>query len=247
MDYSTSGFPIHHQLPELAQIHVHQVGDAIQPSHPLSSPSPAFNLCQHQGLFKWYSSSHNVAKILEHQLEYKLSNEYLGLISFRMDWFDLLAVQGTLKSLLQHHSSKASILWCSAPFPLVVNPRNCLESAYLQICVPPNKICGSQLTFHPEYLPFHYSSVDCNNALFPCPLSGSFVVPPTKPFSSVTQLCPILCNPMDCSKPDFPVHHQLLEFSQTHVHPVGNVIQSPHPLFSPSLLAFNFSQHHGFF
>ena len=164
-----------------------------------------------------------------------------------MDWLDLLAVQGILRSLLQRHTSKASILWCSAPFPLVVNPRNCLESAYLQICVPPNKICGSQLTFHPEYLPFHYSSVDCNNALFPCPLSGSFVVPPTKPFSSVTQLCPILCNPMDCSKPDFPVHHQLLEFSQTHVHRVDDAIQPSPPLSSPSFPAFNLSHHQSLF
>ena len=161
-----------------------------------------------------------------------------------MDWFDLLAVQGTLKSLLQYHSSKASILWHSGPFPLDVNPRNSLESAYLQISVPPNKICGSQLTFHPEYLPSHYSSVDCNNPLFPCPLSGSFVVPPSKPFSSVTQLCPILCDPMDCSKPGFPVHHQLLELFQTHVHRVDAIQPSP-PLLSPSFPAFNLSHHQG--
>ena len=165
-----------------------------------------------------------------------------------MDWFDLLAVQGTLKSLLQYHSSKASILWHSGPFPLDVNPRNSLESAYLQISVPPNKICGSQLTFHPEYLPSHYSSVDCNNPLFPCPLSGSFVVPPSKPFSSVTQLCPNLCDPMDCSKPGFPVHHQLLELFQTHVHRVDPAISSSVvPFFSclqsfPSSGSFPMSQ-----
>ena len=70
MDCSTPGFPVHHQLPELVQTHVHRVGDAIQPSHPLSSPSPpAFNLSQHQGLFQWVSSSHQVAKILEFQLQ----------------------------------------------------------------------------------------------------------------------------------------------------------------------------------
>ena len=89
-----------------------------QPSHPLSSPSPpAFSLAQHQGLFKWVSSSHQVAKVLEY-FSFNISpcNEYSGLISFRMDWLDLLAVQGTLKSLLQHHSSNASILWCSAFF-----------------------------------------------------------------------------------------------------------------------------------
>ena len=72
MDCSTPGFPVHHQLPELAQTHVHQVGDAIQPSYPLSSPSPpAFNLSQHQGLFQWLSSSRQVAKVLEFQLQHQ--------------------------------------------------------------------------------------------------------------------------------------------------------------------------------
>ena len=117
MDCSTPGFPVHHQLPELAQTHAHQVCDAIPPSHPLSSPSPPnFNLSQHQHLFKWVSSSYQVAKVLELQLQHQSSNDYSGLISFRIDWFDLLAVQGTLKSLLQHHSSKASILQRSAFF-----------------------------------------------------------------------------------------------------------------------------------
>ena len=114
---STSGLPVHYQLPESTQTHVHWVGDAIQPSHPLSSPSPpAFNLSQHQGLFQWVSSSHQVAKVLEFQLQHESFQEHPGLISFRMDWLDLLAVQGTLKSLLQNHSSKASILQCSAFF-----------------------------------------------------------------------------------------------------------------------------------
>ena len=67
MDCSMPGFPVHHQLLELAQTHVHRVGDAIQPSHPLLSPSPAFNLSQHQGLFQWVSSLHQVAKVLEFQ------------------------------------------------------------------------------------------------------------------------------------------------------------------------------------
>ena len=80
-------------------------------------PSPsAFNRSQHQGLFKWVGCLHQVAKVLEFSFSISPSNEYLGLISFRMDWLDLLAVQGTLKSLLQHHSSKASILQCSAFF-----------------------------------------------------------------------------------------------------------------------------------
>ena len=105
MDWSTPGLHIHHQFLEFTQTHVHWVGDGIPPSHPLSSPSPpAFNLSQHQGLFQWVHSSHQVAKVLEFQLQ--PSNEYSGLISFRMDWLDLLAVQGTLKSLLQITAQK---------------------------------------------------------------------------------------------------------------------------------------------
>ena len=99
-DCSTPGLPVHYQLPEFTQTHVHWVGDVIQPSRHLSSPSPAFNLSQHQGLFKWVSSSHQVVKGLEFGFSISPSNEYSGLISFRMDWWDLLAVQGTLKSLL---------------------------------------------------------------------------------------------------------------------------------------------------
>ena len=99
MDYRTPGLPVHHQLPELNQTQVHQASDATQPFHSLSSPSPpTFNLFQHQGLFKWVNSSHQVAKVLEFQLQHCPSNEHSELISFRMDWFDLLAVQGTLKS-----------------------------------------------------------------------------------------------------------------------------------------------------
>ena len=117
MNCSMPGLPVHQQLPEFTQTHVHWVGDAIQPSHPLSSRShPTFNLSQHQGLFQWVSSSHQVAKVLEFQLQHQSFNEHSGLISFRMDWLDLLAVQGSLKSILQHHSSKASILQRSAFF-----------------------------------------------------------------------------------------------------------------------------------
>ena len=117
MNCSTPGLPAHHQLPEFTQTHVHRVSDAIQPSHPLSSPSPpATNPSQHQSLFQWVNSSYEVAKVLGFQLMISPSNEHPGLISFRMDWLDLLAVQGALKSLLQHHSSKASILRHSAFF-----------------------------------------------------------------------------------------------------------------------------------
>ena len=117
MNYSTPGLPVHHQLPDLTQTHVHWVHDAIQPSHPLSFPSPpAFSLSQHQGLLQRVTFSHQVAKYWSFSFSTSPSNEYSKLISLRIDWFDLLAVQGTLKSLLQHHSSKASILRCSAFF-----------------------------------------------------------------------------------------------------------------------------------
>ena len=118
MDCSTPGLHVLYHLPEFAQTHVHWVGDTIQPSYPLLSPSPpTFNLSQHQGLFEWsvlqirwpkyyWSFSFNISPF----------NEYSGLISFRMDWLDLLAVQETLKSLLRHHSSKTSILQHSAFF-----------------------------------------------------------------------------------------------------------------------------------
>ena len=115
MNCSTQGFSVSHQLLELTQTLVHQVGHAIQPSYPLSSPAPpTFNLSQHQVF-----SSESVLRIQwpEHwsfSFSISPSSEYSGLISFRMDWLDFLAVQGTLKSLLQHHSSKASILRCSA-------------------------------------------------------------------------------------------------------------------------------------
>ena len=86
MDCSTPGFPVLHQLLELAQTHVHRISDAIQPSHPLSSPSPpAFNLSQHQGLLKWVSSSHQVAKVLELQLQHQ-SFQWIFRTDFLWDW-----------------------------------------------------------------------------------------------------------------------------------------------------------------
>ena len=110
MVYSILSICVHHQLQELAQTHVHQVGDAIQPSHTLMFLSPpAFNSNESALHIRWpndWSFSISISP----------SNEYSGLISFRMDWLDLLVVQGTLKSLLQHHSSKASVLWHSGFF-----------------------------------------------------------------------------------------------------------------------------------
>ena len=114
MDCSTAGFPVHHQLPEFTQTHLHWVGDAIWPSHrPLLLPSifPSIRVLSSESVLpirwpKYWSFNFNISP----------SNEYSGLISFRIDWLDLLAVQGTLKNLLQHHSSKASTLQCSAFF-----------------------------------------------------------------------------------------------------------------------------------
>ena len=115
MNRSTPGLPVHHQLLEFTQTHVHRVGDAIQPSHPLSSPlllptiPPSIRVFSSESTLrmrwpKYWSFSFSIIP----------SKEIPELISFRIDWLDVLAVQGTLKSLLQHHSSKASILWCSA-------------------------------------------------------------------------------------------------------------------------------------
>ena len=124
IDCSKPRLPVHHQLPEFTQTHAHWVGNAIQPFHPLSSPSPPdFKLSQHQDVFKWVSSSHQVTiRYWSFSFNISLSNEHSGLISYRKDWLDLLAVQGTHKSLLQHCSSKASILQCSAFFMVQLLP-----------------------------------------------------------------------------------------------------------------------------
>ena len=186
MNNSTPGFPVHHQLPEFTQTHVHQVSDVIQPSHPLSSPSPpAFNLSQHQGLFWWVSSSHQVAKVF---FSISLSSEYSGLISFRMDWLDLLRedlspplrVQGTLKSLLQHHNSKSSILWHPAFFMVQLSHLYMTTGKTIALTV---------WTFVSKVMSVFFNKL------------SRFVI---------TQLCPVLCNPMECSMQGFAVHHQLL-------------------------------------
>ena len=112
MDCSMPGLPvltISQGLPKLMSI---EISDAIQASHPpLTSLPIAFNLSLHQGLFQWISSSHKWPKYWSFSFSISPSDEYSRLISFKIDWFDLLVVQGTLKSLLQHHNLKASILW----------------------------------------------------------------------------------------------------------------------------------------
>ena len=115
-DWSMPGFPVHHQHLEIAQTHVNQVSDAIQPSHPLLSSYPVFNLSQHQGLFHWVSSLHQMATFWSFSFNISPSNVYSGPISFRIHWFDFLAVQGTLKNLLWQNTSKAPVFWHSAFF-----------------------------------------------------------------------------------------------------------------------------------
>ena len=117
MNHSTPGLPVHYQLPGFTQTHAHRVSDAIQPSHPLSSPSPPAPNPPRIRVFSSESTLHmRWPKYWSFSFSISPSNEHPGLISFWMDWLDLLAVQGTLKSLLQHHSSKASIFRCSAFF-----------------------------------------------------------------------------------------------------------------------------------
>ena len=117
MNCSTPGLPVHHQLPEFTQTHVHWVSDAIQLSHPLLSPSPLPLIPPSIRVFSNESTLHvRWPKSWSFSFSIIPSNEHPGLISFRMDWLDLLAVQRTPKSLLQHHSLKASILLSSAFF-----------------------------------------------------------------------------------------------------------------------------------
>ena len=109
------GLPVPHCLLKLAQVHAHCISYAIQPSHPLLPSSPsALNLSQHQGLFQWVSCLHQMKKLLELQPQHQSFQQYSRLISLKIDWFDLLAIQGILRSLLLHFRSKASILQCSA-------------------------------------------------------------------------------------------------------------------------------------
>ena len=111
MNHSTPGLPVHHQLPEFTQTHVHRISDPIQPSHPLSSPSPPAAIPPSIRVFSNESTPRmRWPKYWSFSFSVSPSEEIPGLISFRMDWLDLLAIQGTLKSLLQHHSSKASML-----------------------------------------------------------------------------------------------------------------------------------------
>ena len=148
------------------------------------------------------------------------SNEYAGLISFRIDWFDL-AVQGIVKSLLQHHSLKASALWCSAFFKF--------QFSHLYMTTG-KTIALTIWTFVGKvmFLVFNLLSRFVSSVQFSCSVMS-------------------VCNTVNCSTPGLPVHQQLPEFTQTHVHWVDDAIEPSHPLSSPSPPAFNLSQHQGLF
>ena len=149
MDCSTPGFPVHHQLPELVQTHVHRVGDAIQPSHPLLSPSPpTFNLSQHQGLFQKSVLRIRWPKYWSFSFHVSSSNGYPGLISFRMDWLDLLAVQGILEEISILSNSVLSLYF----FVLIAEEGFLISSCYsLELCIP----MGVSFLFS---FAFHFSS-----------------------------------------------------------------------------------------
>ena len=139
MDCSIPGFPVHHQLLKLAQTHVHQVSDTIQPSYPLSPPLLLPSILPSIRVFSSESVLHiRWPKYWSFSFSISPFSEYSGLISFQIDWLDLLEVQGTLKSLLQHHSSKASILRHSAFFR---------ASNITDIKIPSHCFMGQRLPF----------------------------------------------------------------------------------------------------
>ena len=171
MDCSMPGFPVLYHLPEFALTHVHWVVDAIQPSWPLLSPfPPAFSLFQHHGFFQWVGSSHEMAKYWSFSFSISPSIEYSGLISFRNDWFDLLAVQGTLKSLLQHHISKARCFWANSKRCWRTGKPGTLQSMGLQrgghhwattISSPKNKGVIQVWNLCPQSAPGNWSYTFC--------------------------------------------------------------------------------------
>ena len=182
---------------------------------------------------KYWSLSFNISPSCVHP----------GLISFRMDWLDLLAVQGTLKSLLQHHCSKESILRRSTYFivqlshpymttgKIIALTRQTFVGKVMSLLF--NILSRLVITFLPRSKRLLISWLQSPSAVIQ--------------FSSVTQSCPTLCDPMNHSTPGIPVHHQLPESTQTHVHCVGDAIQPSHPLSFPSLPTFNVSQYQGLF
>ena len=176
---STPGLPVHHQLPEFTQTHVHWVSDAIQPSHPLSSPSPPAPNPPSIGVFSSESTLRmRWPKYWSFSFRIGPSKEHPGLISFRMDWLDLLAVQGTLKSLHQHHSSKASILRLSAFFTVQ------LSHPYM---TTGKTIALTRRTFVGKVMSLLLNMLSAAAA------------------AKSLQSCPTLCDPIDGSPPGSPI------------------------------------------
>ena len=168
MNHSTPGLPVYHQLPEFTQIYAHRVSDAIHPSHPLSSPSPpAPNPSQHQGLFQWVNTWHEVAKVLEFQLQHQ--SFHPGLISFRMDKLDLLAVQRPLKSLPQHHSSRASIFRRSDFFTVQLSHPYMTTQVRLTLSTFPMAIHLNTISVISQSHPYLPGEIlhDCDHLTFP--------------------------------------------------------------------------------
>ena len=169
-----------------------------------------------------------------------------------MDWLDLLAVQGTLKNLLQHHSSKASILQHSAFFmvqllhPYMTPGKTTALTRWTfvgqVVSLLFNMLSKLVIAFLPRSKRILISWLQPPSAVFLEPKKSL-----DHQFSSVAQLCPTLCDPMDCNMPGFPVHHQLPELAKTNVYRVGDAFQPSHPLSYSSPPAFNLSQHQGLF
>ena len=225
---STPGFSVHHQLPKLAQTHVHRVGDAIQPSHPLSSPSPPAPIPPSIRVF----SNESVLRIRwpncwSFGFSVSPSNEHPGLISFRMDWLDLLVVQKTLKSFLQHHSSKVSILWHSAFFMV--------QLSYLYMTIGKTIALTSQ-TFVGKVMSLLFSMLSRLVIAFLSRskhLLISWLQPPSTVIFKPKKIKSVIVSPS--------------KETQTHIHQVGDAIQPSHPLSSPSPPAFSLSEYQGLF
>ena len=191
MDCSMPGFRVLHYLLEFAQTHVHLADDTIQPSHPLSTPTPpALNLSQHQGLFQWVTLQIRWPKYWSFSFS---PYEYSGLSAFRIDWFDFLAAQGTLKSLLQHHSSKASILWHSALFMVQ------FSHLYMATGLPATLCDLGQMAYSLQTV----SSIAKWGYKRP---TFSRLGEDQMKESVSAQLCPTLSNPMDHNPPGSSVH-----------------------------------------
>ena len=211
MNCSAPGAPVLHYVPEFAQTHVHWVSDAIQPSHALLPSSPALNLSQHQGLFQWVNSLHQVPKVLELQHQYFQWIFRVGFLSFRIDWLDLLAVQATLKSLLQQNSSKSSIFQCSDFFMVQLShPHMTTEkTTALTIWTFVGKVM-SLLNNHYESLPLKtilHLAKECLPIFVSLKIFKALKLrfdtlglrqlrSYNYQFSSVAQSCPTLCDPM---------------------------------------------------